>query len=661
MFKKLVSSLSYNPSLLEDMVFYAKRLHQEESIRRLSFVLVVLAMLLQIFAITSPPESSLANSANDIIYGGSTKQDILTAYDTNKDPAGRQDIQAIYSYYGITRQNIVDAQAGSIHHSQGTNLFSTGRYQNSKNPSVDVWTPISGATNGGIYQRPLSIWGDVNFQSISGVNSRGQRFWILLKGCGNIAMESTPTSPKISVQKKLKSSQSVSAGDTVTYEILFRNVGDGIAYDVQFKDTLAPQYEFVSYKSTTTSPLVLSRSGQHLTWRLYKERGTLPPLAYYHSITVTVRVRDNTAPKTKICNVASIVASNHPSVSTSDPRSEACVTVQQELCPGTGLPIPPAGVSGCTIQCPDGSTVTYNENCPEEKITPRLSCERLRIADRSSWDTVTFESRFLLQPGAEIESVSYFVDNILVDNFPLSPSAKSHSFQHKMSEGQHTVRAEIKAKTGVVQETSACSLTTEIVEPPELTPIPVRQKRVSNLTQSVEDADGQTAQAGDELSFTISVRNEGDASIVKQPFVDEIQDILEYADITDQGGADYDEIAKTLSWDPVDIGPGDSVSKTFKARIMNPIPSTPVSASDPLSYDLVIHNDFGNRVTVKLPEPLSKKIESVTTTTLPRTGPTQTIMFISIFVIISGYLYARNKTLALEVDIIKADSAAGGI
>jgi hypothetical protein len=101
MFKKLVSNLPYNPSLITQVGFYADRLRQEKSIRRLSFVFIALAMAVQSLAVISPPERSLAYSTNHILNGVRTKQDILNAYDN----AG-SDIKDIYTAFNISRADI---------------------------------------------------------------------------------------------------------------------------------------------------------------------------------------------------------------------------------------------------------------------------------------------------------------------------------------------------------------------------------------------------------------------------------------------------------------------------------------------------------------------------------------------------------------------------
>ena len=70
MFKKLLSNLPFNPSLITEVSFYAKRLNRESSIRRIGFVFVALTLVVQVFAVISPAEASNQCSSNDIIRCG---------------------------------------------------------------------------------------------------------------------------------------------------------------------------------------------------------------------------------------------------------------------------------------------------------------------------------------------------------------------------------------------------------------------------------------------------------------------------------------------------------------------------------------------------------------------------------------------------------------
>jgi hypothetical protein len=101
MFKKLLANLPFNPSLIDQVSFYHGRLKQEAAIRRLGFIMMIAAMVVQFIATLYPAQPSLAASPNDILDGITNKNSILHAWDTD---AGH--VREIYSKFGITRANI---------------------------------------------------------------------------------------------------------------------------------------------------------------------------------------------------------------------------------------------------------------------------------------------------------------------------------------------------------------------------------------------------------------------------------------------------------------------------------------------------------------------------------------------------------------------------
>lgn len=114
MFRKLVSNLAFSPALVGQLSFYARRLRKEEATRRTGLVFLALSLVVQSFAVFSPPESANAANADNIIYSGiRDKADLLAIYDRGSDSAGRKDIREIYAHFGITRADIENAYVGS--------------------------------------------------------------------------------------------------------------------------------------------------------------------------------------------------------------------------------------------------------------------------------------------------------------------------------------------------------------------------------------------------------------------------------------------------------------------------------------------------------------------------------------------------------------------
>lgn len=114
MFRKIVSNLAFSPALIGQLGFYAKRLRKEEATRRTGLVFIALALVVQSFAVFSPPEAANAANSDNIIYSGiRDKAELLKIYDRGSDSAGRKDIRQIYTHFGITRADIANMHMGS--------------------------------------------------------------------------------------------------------------------------------------------------------------------------------------------------------------------------------------------------------------------------------------------------------------------------------------------------------------------------------------------------------------------------------------------------------------------------------------------------------------------------------------------------------------------
>jgi hypothetical protein len=72
MFEKLLATLPYNPGLADQMVFYGRRMREESAIRRTGLIFIVLAFMIQFFAVLNPPRpaAAAACSGNDLVYCG---------------------------------------------------------------------------------------------------------------------------------------------------------------------------------------------------------------------------------------------------------------------------------------------------------------------------------------------------------------------------------------------------------------------------------------------------------------------------------------------------------------------------------------------------------------------------------------------------------------
>jgi hypothetical protein len=198
MFRKIVSNLAFSPALVGQLAFYAKRLKKEEATRRIGIIFTALALVIQSFAVFSPPEAANASNPSNFIPGGvTTKEGYLAHYDANTN-----NIRDLFNQLGISRANI-----------QNT----TKQYLNSKRDGLVSWGLTSrysyadgerpytiGTSSGGsrtFYYRPLALWdhyynnsASSNYYVFVGKTNSGMWFGLML-ACGNLVLKVYPPQP----------------------------------------------------------------------------------------------------------------------------------------------------------------------------------------------------------------------------------------------------------------------------------------------------------------------------------------------------------------------------------------------------------------------------------------------------------------------------------
>lgn len=200
MYRKLISNLAFSPSTIDQVSFYAQRLRQEESIRRLGFGLIIFSMLIQIFAAMVPPERSLAASNNDVIKGGvSNIDDLRSSYHNQAD------VKALFNHYGLTAGDIQKGKVTNtkfkfqVQGDRGTRTVGRINFSTTKDRKIG---PFAG-TN--FYSRSAAEWqGSTSayyFGKQKGANNKYYYVWVL-KDCGNIAYRPTDGPKKPETEPK---------------------------------------------------------------------------------------------------------------------------------------------------------------------------------------------------------------------------------------------------------------------------------------------------------------------------------------------------------------------------------------------------------------------------------------------------------------------------
>jgi hypothetical protein len=172
------------------------------------------------------------------------------------------------------------------------------------------------------------------------------------------------------------------------------------------------------------------------------------------------------------------------------------------------------------------------------------------------------------------------------------------------------------------------------------------RKTARNETQNIADANGTTAAAGDVITYNLFSENKGKAVVKGFEFVENLSDVLDYSDVVDLHGGVIDS-NKNVTWPKRDIKPSEVASVQITVKVKDPIPQTPAAANDPMHFDLMMTNVYGNTVNIKLPGSVAKQVE-VTGTALPNTGPGETLAVMAAVIVVAGYFYSRATLLAKE-------------
>ena len=191
MFKRLVTNLSFSPSLIGHLSLYSNRLKREEATRRGGLIVTTLAVALQLFIMVSPSQSSSVSSPGDLMPGSLVSQtDLLRSYDDNN-----QITKSVMSLVGISRQDLTTLKQDRI------NSVDLGK----ADTSWHLWTrtPFLSASEGErraeidnqtvLYTRPLwrydtGSWGakyGTSYSVLRGVSEKAGPFAITQSG-GNL-------------------------------------------------------------------------------------------------------------------------------------------------------------------------------------------------------------------------------------------------------------------------------------------------------------------------------------------------------------------------------------------------------------------------------------------------------------------------------------------
>jgi uncharacterized repeat protein (TIGR01451 family)/fimbrial isopeptide formation D2 family protein len=652
MFRKLVSNLPFSPSLINQIGYYSKRLKKEQFTRKFGLLFTVLALLVQSITLISPAKATLAASNNDILFGGGDKAAIQRAFTTGCDSRNRCDIQAIFSAYGIDASNLNSARYETINSSIANDYWSIGRSPRGYGGEVPRQIP------GGpvVWSRTLHGWAaNRDWQALRVDTAQGVR-WILTE-CGNVVTQpNTPTTtPNMKVDKTVDKPV-VNKGDKVTYTIKLTNIGDGVAKNVLASDDSPVGLDLLN-DGLTQNPI---KSVRH--WETSNRFDVAPG----QSITFRIKAIATIWGPVSLTNRACV---DFFDINVFNNCDTATVRIPQG-CPVPGKRDLPKNDPSCTTN-------------PNLEIIKTSNKPEVRVGDTFEYTLTATNKGDVFLPNVYIQDVApdelEFVqvkepgasDFTNVTN-PREYISKNFSLR-KGASTTATLRVKVLSASTEVVKNTACVIsagddTTANAcddEDIKITDVCTNcteielHKKAKNITQQIQDANGSTAQAGDTIEYTLSVTNRSDEDRKGFVIEENMEDVLEYADIIDASGATFTENpVKMLTWQPVDIKPNETVNRTILVKIKSVIPTTPASTSDPLSNDMKLVNVYGDTVQISLPLNPVKTIES-TVTSLPSTGLGTNIAISTTILFITTYFYYRSRLMVKELGLVKQQFNSG--
>lgn len=631
MFRKLISNLPFSPALVGQLGFYARRLKKEEVTRRLGLIVTALALIVQSFAVFSPPESANASNASDLIHGGVTsKSTLLEIYDRSAKGSG--DYKDILDYVGITRDELSKVESKTINsrdYGKDSDAWkSWGRVHRFSSAQGEVKHVIPRDTGGAttVYSRPLWLMDSLDWTIKHGSTyeafigqSKTLGTFAILKGCGNLVLRKTP--------RPAPEGNFLSANcDAIK----------GNAFDARDTKQNVKVYLYFNGppgKGEKVGPIIANGSGNSFTY-------AVPDT--YKTATTSTKV--------------------------------------------WGVLVPLAGWNDTSVQFKN--TTTIPGNCVKPQPTPTATCASLqgRLIERTKYSLIASATT---QNGATISGYVFTVKDatgtVVQTKQVNSTAGQVDSGTITLANvGSYSAQVVVKASTGDVSSDS-CKTTLTVAAPemcalnptlpknspdckpcaenPQIwyndaacTPETAQSKEGKNLTQNA-DASTVIARAGDRIEYTVYVENIGEVPATA-PLSEELSDVMEYATLQDNGGGTYNTESHTLAWQNITLKHGEKASRTFVVKVNDQIATTAQGQSDPGSFDCIMTNAFGNTVNVRVACEAPKVIEQ-TITELPHTGPTENLIFAGSLAALVTYFWARSRQIGKEVRLIRKEFNAG--
>lgn len=648
MFKKLLSNLAFNPSLIGLVSFYAKRMHRETAIRRTSTIILSLSLVLQVFAVVSPVQPTLASSSNDMITGGVSTRDQTLAYCN----ANTRDYKTILAYYGIACKDLANAPVVSVKSTDySKKLYSMGHLAYGKAGETAVTIP---GLSHDMYLRYLWSWDSgaaSTYKAFKGTTSTGTTFFILFS-CGNLTFVGMP--------KPVETKPTTPINPTTPTDVC-TNV-PGVQVKAEECDVCAntPGIQI----STNDCDVCPNVSGVQTNTSACD---VCPNVPGEQSSTTqcdacpTTPGEQATTSECDLCPAIDGIQTTAQCDVCPDAAGDQTSTSQCDVCPKvTGVQTSKDACDVCPNIAGEQSSLSQCDACP--KITGvQSSANECDVCLNVSGEQTSSSQCDVCPKTTGVQSSTAECD--LCPNVSGEQTETSQCDVCPDVAGSQSNKSECDVcpdVAGTQTDASQCKSCSKSQSNTDVKACLTFTKTVANVTQNKPDANGTTANAGDTLVYTLTTQNTGKSDIKDYSVNENISDVLDYADVLNLNGSTKNS-DNIITWPAATIKAGDKLTKSFIVKVKDQLPATPASASDPGHYDMTMTNVYGNTVSVKLPPPtLGKTVEVATVTTLPNTGPGASVAVAFLITVFGGYFFARSRLIAKELDIVRADFGGAG-
>jgi len=185
MFKKLLSNLSFNPSMLEGIPDYHSLLKNERIVRRYGLGILFAVLVLELFIIMSPAKASVTTSPNNLLANG-----FSSPANAGSDCSNNTAYTQVLAYFNLNCADLAQAPTVTIKaNADNKQLVSLNRMAYGQNGETSI------AIGGQIYYfRPLVSGNGIAALSLKALALNAPQYGKLyvLYNSGNLVLASTP-------------------------------------------------------------------------------------------------------------------------------------------------------------------------------------------------------------------------------------------------------------------------------------------------------------------------------------------------------------------------------------------------------------------------------------------------------------------------------------